>query len=139
MLIKEEKEVNVKRELRFIDSLRFVASSLNKLSSNLKIDQFVNLKKYYSGNQLSLLLRKGVYPYDYVDCMKKLNETSHAPREAFYFNLTGEGFTDEDYRHAQTVWTEFNIVSMKDYHNLYNMSDVLLLADIFEYFRNIMV
>ena len=64
---KEGKEVNVKRELRFIDSLRFMASSLDKLSSKLKIDQFVNLKKYYSGNQLSLLLRKRVYPYDYVD------------------------------------------------------------------------
>ena len=54
----EVKEVNVKRELRCIDSLRFMASSLDNLSSNLKIDQFVNLKKYYSGNQLSLLLRK---------------------------------------------------------------------------------
>ena len=67
---KEGKEVNVKRELRFIDSLRFMASSLDKLSSNLKFYQFVNLKKHYSGNQLSLLLRNGVYPYDYVDCMK---------------------------------------------------------------------
>ena len=60
---KEGKEVNVKRVLRFINSMRFMASSLDKLSSNLKIDQYVNLKKYYSGNQLSLLLRKGVYPY----------------------------------------------------------------------------
>ena len=67
----EGKEVNVKRELRFIDSLRFMASSLDKLSSNLKINQFVNLKKYFSGNQLSLLLRKGVYPYDHDDCLKK--------------------------------------------------------------------
>ena len=78
------KEINVKRELRFIDSLRFMASSLDKLSSNLKIAQFVNLKKYYSGNQLSLLLRKGVYPYDYVGCLKKLDETSLPPKEAFY-------------------------------------------------------
>ena len=79
----EEKEVNVKRELRFIDSLRFMASSLDKLSSNLKIDQFVNLKKYYNGNQLSLLLRKAVYPYDCVDCLKKLDEKSLPPKEAF--------------------------------------------------------
>ena len=63
---KEEKEVNEKRELRFIASLRFLASGLDKLSRNMKIDQFVNLRKYYSGNQLSLLLRKDVYPYDYV-------------------------------------------------------------------------
>ena len=51
----EGREVNVKHELRFIDSLRFMASSLDKLSSNLKIDQFINLKKYYSGYQLSLV------------------------------------------------------------------------------------
>ena len=89
---KEEKEVNVKRELRFIDSLRFMASCLDKLSSNLKIDQFVNLKKYYSDNQLSLLLRKGVYPYHYVDCMKKIDETSLPPKEAFYSKLTGDGY-----------------------------------------------
>ena len=63
-----------------------MASSLDKLSNNLKIDRFVNLKKYYSGNQLSLLLRKGLYPYDYVDCMNKLDETSLPPKEAFYSN-----------------------------------------------------
>ena len=53
---KEGKKVNVKRELRFIDSLRFIAPGLDTLCSNLKIDQFVNLKKYYIGNQQSLLL-----------------------------------------------------------------------------------
>ena len=111
-----------------------MASSLDKPSSNLKN---FNFKKNYSGNQLCLLLRKGVYPYDYVDCMKKLDETSLAPKEAFYSKLTGEGITVEDYHHAQTVWKEFHIESMKDYHNLYNLSNVLLLADTFENFRNI--
>ena len=100
---KEGKEVNVKRELRFIDSLRFMASSLDKLSSNLKIYQFVNLKKFYSGNQLSLLLIKGVYPYDYVDCMKILDETCLPRKDAFYSKITGEDITDEDYQRAQTV------------------------------------
>ena len=117
--------------------MRFMGSSLDKLSSNLKIYQFVNLKKYYSGNQLNLLLRKGVYPYDYVDCMKKLDETSLPPKEAFYSKLTGEGITDEDNYHAQTIWKEFNIESMKNYYNFYNLSDVLLLADVFENFKNI--
>ena len=106
---KEGKKVNVKCELRFIDSLRFMASSLDKLSSNLKIDQFINLKKYCSGNQLSLLLSKGAYPCDYVDSMKKLDETSLPPKEYFYSKLTDEGITDEDYQHGQTVWKEFNI------------------------------
>ena len=59
---KEGRKVNVKRELRFIDSLRFMAASLDKRSRYLKLDQFVNLKKYNSCNQLMLLLRKGVYP-----------------------------------------------------------------------------
>ena len=130
---KEGKEVNVKRQLRFID--RFMASSLDKLSSILKIDQFVNLKKYYSGNQLSLLLRKGIYSYDYVVCMEKLDKTNLPRKEVFYSKLTGKGITDEDYQHAHTVWKEFNIESMKDYHNLYNLSDVQLLTDIFENFE----
>ena len=134
---KEGKEVNVKREVRFIDSLSFMAASLDKLSSYLKIDECVKLKKYYSGNQLSLLLRRGVYPYDYIDSMNELDETSLPPKDVFYCKLTDECITDEDYQHAQTVWKEFNNESMKDYHNLYNLSDVLLLADIFENFRNI--
>ena len=133
-LLIKKRNVNVKCELRFIDRLRLMASSLDKLSSNLKIDQFVNLKKYYGGNQLSLLLRKGLYLYDYVDRMKKLDKTSLPPKVAFYSKLTGDGITDEDYQHAQTVWKEFNIESMKNYHNLYNLSDVLLLADISENF-----
>ena len=80
-----------------------MASSLDKLSSNLKIDQIVNLNKYYSGKQLRLLLRKSVYSYDYVDCMHKLDETSLPPKEAFYSKLTGDRITDEDYQHAHTV------------------------------------
>ena len=108
-----------------------MASCLDKLSSNLVIDQFVNLMKYYSDNHLSLLLRKGVYQNDYVDCLKKLDEKSLPPKESFYSKLTGEGITDEDYQHAHTVWKEFNMGSVKDYYKLYNLSDVLLLADIF--------
>ena len=59
-----------------------------------------------------------------------------------YFNITvqpgwTEGITDKDYQHAHTVWKKFNIESMKDYHKLYNLSDVPLLADIFENFRSI--
>ena len=50
------------------------------------------------------MLRKGVHPYDYVDCIEKLDETSLSPKEAFYSKFTGEGITDEDYQHAQTVW-----------------------------------
>ena len=111
-----------------------MASRLDKLSSTLKMDKFVHLKKYCSCNPLSHLLRKGVYPHGYVDSIRTLDETRLPPKEAFYSKLMDEGITEEDYHHAQTVWKEFNIESMKDYHNLYNL---LLLAHIFEHFRNI--
>ena len=83
------------------------------------------------------MLRKGVYPYDYVDCLKKFDEKSLPPKHVFHSKLTSDGITDEVYQHAHTVWTEFNIESMKDYHKLYNLSDVLLLADIFEKFSSV--
>ena len=71
--------------------------------------------------------------------LKKLDETNLPPKQVFYSKLKGEGITDEDYKHAHTVWKEINIESMKDYHKLYNLSDVLLLADIFENFRSICI
>ena len=59
------------------------------------------------------------------------------PNEVFYSKLRGQGITDEDYHHAHTVWKKFNIESMKDYHNLYILFNVLLLVDIFEHSWNI--
>jgi hypothetical protein len=130
-------EREVKRELRFIDSFRFMASSLDALSKNLTKEQCKNIGRRYSGKQLDLLLRKGVYPYDYVDCLAKLDETSLPPKDAFYSRLNDSGITDEDYEHAQTVWKEFGCKTFRDYHDLYNESDVLILADVFENFRDV--
>jgi hypothetical protein len=78
---KENKEVEVMRELRFLDSLRFMASSLDALSSNLSKDQCKNVGKHYSGKQLDLILRKGVYPYDYVDSIDQNNCTKRSNRK----------------------------------------------------------
>ena len=82
-------------------------------------------------------LRKGVYPYDYMDNPERLSETQLPPKSAFYSKLTNSAVTDEDYNHAQKVWKEFGMTTMKDYHNLYLELDVLLLADVFENFREI--
>ena len=68
------------------------------------------MKKYYSDNQLSLLLRKGVYPYDYVDSIKKLDETSLSPKEAFYSKLTGEGITDKNDKSSTQIIMRFRHV-----------------------------
>jgi len=53
--------------------------------------------------------------------------------------LNEEAITDEDYEHAKNVWKEFNINSLREYHDLYNISDVLLLADVFENFRDVCI
>ena len=71
--------------------------------------------------------------------MKITDDTNLPPKETFYSKLADEGITCEDYQRSQTVWKEFNIVSMKDCHNLHNLSDVLLLADIFENIKNICI
>src|SRR6218665_2058958 len=70
----EGKEVLVKRELRFIDSFRFMPSTLDALSKNLSKDQCKNLSAFFKDQELDLLLRKGVYPYDHVDCLDSLKE-----------------------------------------------------------------
>ena len=134
---KNGKQFDVKRELRFLDSFRFMPSSLDSLVSNLYNDQCVNLKKYYSGEQFDLLLRKGVYPYDHVDSIEKLFETVLPPIDKFYSKLNEEHISEDDYKHAQAVWETFDCKTFKDYHMLYNKSDVLQLADVFENFRDV--
>ena len=82
-----------------------------------------------------LVTRKGVYPYDYVSALDKLADTSLPPKEKFYSQLNDEGISDEDYSHAIKVWDTFACKTLRDYHDLYLKSDVLLLADVFENFR----
>jgi len=115
-----------------------MASSLDALSKNLSKEQCKNVKSRYAGEQLDLVLRKGVYPYDYMDSLERLDETQLPSKTAFYSKLNNTEISDEDYKHAQTVWKEFGCKTIRDYyHDLYNVSDVLLLADIFENFRDV--
>ena len=72
-----------------------------------------------------------------MDSLERFKETKLPPKEAFYSKLNNEGISDEDYTHAKKVWKEFKMKHLQDYHNLYNETDVLLLADVFENFRNI--
>ena len=126
-------------QIRFIDSFKFMAASLDNLVNNLPKDDFKNIKRYYKDKNLVLLTRKEVYPYEYMNSLETLKETQLPPREAFYSKLNDEGISDEDYTHAQKVWKTFEMKTLKDYHNLYNQVDVLLLADVFENFRDICI
>ena len=82
------------------------------------------------------MLRKGVYLYEYMDSWQKFDEKSLPEKKAFYSNLNMEDFTDTDYRHANKVFKKFKLKHLSDYHDLYVQSDTLLLADVFENFRN---
>ena len=80
-----------------------------------------------------MLLRKGVYPYEYVDSWERFNETSLHYRKDFYSELVLEDISDSDYEHARKVFKKY-CKNMGDYHNLYVQTDTLLLADIYENF-----
>ena len=85
-------------------------TSLDSLVDNLPKDAFNNVKRHYAEeDKLSLLVRKGLFPYEYMDSPKKLKEIELPPKEAFYSRLNDEGISDEDYEHARKVWETFEI------------------------------
>ena len=145
-------------KLRFIDSFRFMSTSLSELVDNMSgifnsiecksciennrcerckklieglIEKFPSVYQFcnYNLSKFVLLLRKSVYLYEFMDSWEKFDETILPPKEAFYSNLNLEDISDEDYSHAQKVWDPFEIKNLGEYHNLYAQGDTLLLAD----------
>ena len=175
----ENKDLEITYKFKFIDSYRFMASSLSKLVDNLSegirnnkcvncnscldyikiknaqlLLKCFNCNNYYKkkfnkdlikkfkntysfcNNDLNifiLLLRKGVYPYEYMDNLERFNETLLTSKEPFYSNLNMENI---DYRHGNNVFNKFKLNNLGEYHDLYVQSDTLLLADVFENFRD---
>ena len=168
-----------KIQLRFIDSMRFMMSSLDSLTNNLVgvsgmscnecgesceithvcenyvahgkckncysgygkrqlsvNSNFDNLRVSHNDEQFRLLLRKGVYPYEYMTSWDKFEETKLPPKEVFHSNLNISDISEYDYKHAQRFWKEFNLKNLGEYHDLYLKTDTLLLSNVFEAFRN---
>ena len=179
----DNKDLEITYKIKFIDSYRFMSSSLLKLVDNLSEGihnnkcsdcesnlDYIKIKKneklllkcfncniYYKKkfnkdlikkfkntysfcnsdlNKFILLLRKGVYPYEYMDKWERFNETSLPSKESFYSNLNMEDIDDIDYRHGNNVFNKFKLNNLGDYHDLYVQSDTLLSADVFENFRD---
>ena len=123
------------------NSIKYKSLSCNKSYSN-KIDEeltkrFRNTFKFSNNdiNKFILLLRKGVYLYEYMHHWEKFNERKLPEKEGFYNSLNKEDITDADYMHAKGVCKDLEIKSLGKYHDLYLKSDTLLLADVFENFR----
>ena len=112
-----------------------------KKDSEKLIKRFVNTYEFCNKdiNKFILLLRKGVYPYEYMDNWERFDETLLPNKEAFYSNLNIEDITDVDYNHASNVFKTFKLKNVGEYHDLHVQSDTLLLADVFESFRNMCI
>ena len=126
-------------KVRFLDSFQFLASSLDKLVANLLTKGKLNFKtllnRFPDPTNHDLLLKKGIYPYNYMDSWIRFFETQLPPIEAFYNDLTLSVLTQQDYIHAQKVFETFDIHNLGEYHDLYVLTDTLLLADVFQSFR----
>ena len=134
-----DKEGNEKEkliELRFIDSFKFMSSSLDSLTKHL-VSGGKQLfgSNDYSELQYDLLTRKGIYPYEYLSSWDHFEETQLPPIETFYSTLNMSLISSDDYQHAQRVWEEFGIRNLGDYHDLYLRTDVVLLANVYKVFR----
>ena len=127
-------------DLRFIDSFQFMSTSLENLIENLSADGLTHFKHFretFRDDEVAkLLLRKNVYPYDHMDSFERFTETQLPPKDAFYNRLKKEHISDEDYTHVKTVWSTLKMKTLGELHNHYVMTDVLLLADVFERFRD---
>jgi len=114
--------------IRFIDSFHFLNSSLDALVSNLKDNQF----KFGLDKELR---KKQFFPYEYIDSFERLSELDLPTIDKFYSMLKNENISEEDYKHAQQMFRQYNCKSLRDYHDLYLKVDVYLLAEVFENFR----
>ena len=133
---KDGKKHEGKHEIRFLDSFKLMASFLEGLVGNLGLEKLIETRKEFGG-KAELLSRKGIYPYDYMNGIKKFSEEKLPPKEELFSKLNDCGVSDEDFDHAKRIWKEFEVKNLGEYHDLYLKSDVLLLADVFEEFRNV--
>ena len=153
-----EKFINIGFDsLSVKDSFSFITASLDKLVSMTKYDNTDETDRrkwvlrdnwrsnfrYSSKNDiiktekcLDLLTEKGVYPYDYMNSFDIFNDEHLPSKEQFYSRLTEEDITNDDYNKAKQIWKHFDIKNMGEYHDLYLKTDVLLLTDVFENFRD---
>jgi hypothetical protein len=123
------------QQLRFIDWNQFLNAKLEKLVSNLRKGALRHTRKHLIDNEL--LFAKGIFPYEWFDSFEKFDCTELPPQDAFYSELEEEGITYEEYERAQNVWTAMECQTFQNYHNLYLKMDTVLLAEVFENFRDV--
>ena len=142
--INKQEYKKCKEKLKYIKRKNDVLICKCKTCNNKSYKSIDSLKESFpntyrfcnkDNNKFLLLLRKGVYPYEYMDSWERFNEDILPPKNDFHSKLNKEDITDEDQKHAQKVWNTFNIKNMDKYHDLYVQADASQLTDILDNFR----
>ena len=139
-------QININKQISILDSMSFLAGSLDSLNERIKDSCEYKIIKQstlmcqsgeYIGTskRLQYLLRKGVFPYEWAKRLEDYSAPCLVPKTAFYNSVTMTDISDESYRMAEEIWEEFNMKSMKDFLEIYCMTDTLILAQVFEEFR----
>lgn len=136
------------REFIFIDSFQFLTTSLANLVDNLKtkgLSSFKKLQQQFPGTYIEdgvekqkaeLLMEKGVFPYDYCTSFSVFSEPCLPPIEEFYNALNEEALSEQDYARALKTFEVMGCTTLGEYMELYVLTDTILLADVFENFRD---
>ena len=146
---KDGREFARELQVPFVDMMRHFGPGalLASLVSGLPDETFVQMS---DPKEFELLKRKGVCPYEYLKGLDKLKETKLPPMEAFGSELgcwviyerdelseiEPEQIEKEDYEYAKKVFTELGCKNLEDYTTHYCKTDTLLLADVFEAYRD---
>ena len=119
------------------ESLDKLTQSLAKggLEAHGPVRDYIDSEHGGDQQKLELLLRKGVFPFSYVDSPEKL-EDSLPPREMFFNDLTDTECSVEDYEHVQKIWRIFKMKTLRDLCDVYVKTDVLLLSSIMNRYRD---
>lgn len=133
---KTEKHKEVYLKIIFKDSYRFISASIDSLAKSLDPNHdFKNLEKHFPVHS-EMLKRKGVFPYELVQSDEVYEMVEFPPPDAFKTCLNDyEPISDEDYNFAKTVYHTFGCNNIGDYSDIYLKTDVCILADIYEKFR----
>ena len=122
---------------RFLDSYRFLQGSLDNITKSMTDEDFKILRAFYPNYDTFKLLRhKGSVPYSFYDSHESFQQTS-LTHEMFFNDLKNVMEPLSVYQKAKEIWDHFKCQNHGQFIDVYLQSDVLLLADAFEKFRNV--
>ncbi len=145
--------IKINQQITFLDSMNFLSGSLDSLNECIKqsckykiVEQSFlmcekrndskNELRYDAPKRLRYLLTKGSFPYEWAKTVDDYSLPYLVPKSEFYNSISRSNISDEKYQIAEEIWKVFEMKNMRDYMETYCMCDTLILAEVFEAFRN---